>query len=45
MMNQTESRLRVNEGHLSVKYEEENLIYRGLDELGAAACPSLRPGP
>jgi len=32
-MNQTESRLRVNPGHLGVKYDEENLIYKGLEEL------------
>ena len=37
-MNQNESRLRVNLGHLGVKYEEEKLIYKGLDELG------LEPG-
>jgi len=29
-MNQTEARLRVNLGHLGVKYDEENLIYKGL---------------
>ena len=37
-MNQTESRLRVNPGHLGVKYDEENLIYKGLEEL------DLEPG-
>ena len=38
MMNQSEARLRVNPGHLGVKYLEEKLIYKGLDELG------LKPG-
>jgi hypothetical protein len=37
-MNQTEARLRVNLGHLGVKYDEENLIYKGLEEL------NLKPG-
>ena len=48
MMNQTESRLRVNPGHLGVKYEEENLIYKGIDAIIETSdntywCEVLRP--
>ena len=48
MMNQTESRLRVSLGHFGVKYEEENLIYKGLDAIIETSgstywCEVLRP--
>jgi hypothetical protein len=48
MMKETEAKIRVNLGHKSVKYDDEDLIYKGLGEILETSkdsywCEVLRP--